>query len=151
MATIKDIIKSIRPGAEWVIIGDTYEGINWLDTIQTKPSATEVASAKVILEIEEVKEISRNIARDIFNTEVVKDITALGYTWQGGYDSAIRLDAARRLAEAAGQTTVTLHDVSHLPRVLSLAEVLQVVLTISQAFQTAFGIKQAELARINAS
>jgi hypothetical protein len=36
-------IFSLRPGAQWVLDGDTYEGIQWLDETQTKPSEDEIA------------------------------------------------------------------------------------------------------------
>lgn len=31
MITIIDSLHSLRPGAEWVVRGDTYEGIEWMD------------------------------------------------------------------------------------------------------------------------
>ena len=40
-------IKNLKPGAEWVLYGNDYSGLNWLDSSQTKPTESEV-SAKVI-------------------------------------------------------------------------------------------------------
>jgi hypothetical protein len=48
-----DIIKalqSLRPGAEWSVNGEIYEGIIWLDETQTKPTKEQVE-----LKIEELK------------------------------------------------------------------------------------------------
>ena len=33
---------SLRPGAEWTLNGDTYEGLVWLDTVQKKPTVEEI-------------------------------------------------------------------------------------------------------------
>lgn len=41
---IVDALLSLRPGAEWAINGDTYAGLNWLDTKQTKPTEAEVSA-----------------------------------------------------------------------------------------------------------
>ena len=35
---------SLRPGAEWVLEGEDYSGLTWLDSSQTKPTETEVNS-----------------------------------------------------------------------------------------------------------
>lgn len=42
MITIPDALQALRPGAEWVLRGDTYEGLEWLDTTQTQPTEAEV-------------------------------------------------------------------------------------------------------------
>ena len=40
--TISDAILILRPGAEWIVRGDVYSGIEWLDSGQTKPTETEI-------------------------------------------------------------------------------------------------------------
>jgi len=35
---------SLRPGAEWTLDGDNYEGLNWLDQNQTKPSLEDITA-----------------------------------------------------------------------------------------------------------
>jgi hypothetical protein len=42
---ILDIVKAIhilRPNAEWIIQGDTYAGLEWLDKKSTKPTEQEI-------------------------------------------------------------------------------------------------------------
>ena len=39
---ITDAIMSLKPGAEWVLRGTEYSGLEWLDSSQTKPTETEV-------------------------------------------------------------------------------------------------------------
>lgn len=40
-----DILPIIRPGSEWVLQGETYEGLDWLDKNTTKPTKEEIESA----------------------------------------------------------------------------------------------------------
>ena len=35
-------LQSLRPGAEWSVNGETYEGLTWLDKTQTKPTEEEI-------------------------------------------------------------------------------------------------------------
>jgi len=35
-------IDEIRPGAQWNLRGMSYDGLEWLDIIQTKPTAEEL-------------------------------------------------------------------------------------------------------------
>ena len=39
---ISDALLQLKPGAEWSVNGNTYEGINWLDKTQTTPTEDEV-------------------------------------------------------------------------------------------------------------
>ena len=40
--TTVDALSRLRPGAEWIVRGDVYSGIEWLDSVQTKPTETEI-------------------------------------------------------------------------------------------------------------
>ena len=42
MITIPDALQSLCPGAEWVLRGNEYDGLEWLDTKQTKPTEEEI-------------------------------------------------------------------------------------------------------------
>jgi len=42
MSDITKALVSLRPGAEWTLDGDQYEGLVWLDKQQSKPSKQEV-------------------------------------------------------------------------------------------------------------
>ena len=37
-------LQALKPGAEWVLRGDDYSGLEWLDSSQTKPTETEINS-----------------------------------------------------------------------------------------------------------
>ena len=40
--TIIDVLPILKPEAEWIVRGDVYSGIEWLDSGQTKPTETEI-------------------------------------------------------------------------------------------------------------
>jgi len=42
---ITKAITDIRPKAEWALTGDSYEGLEWLDTKQSKPTLAEIEAA----------------------------------------------------------------------------------------------------------
>ena len=41
---LADALQSLKPGAEWVLRGNEYSGLEWLDSGQTQPTETEVNS-----------------------------------------------------------------------------------------------------------
>ena len=41
---IPTALQSLKPGAQWVLRGTEYSGLEWLDSSQTKPTETEVNS-----------------------------------------------------------------------------------------------------------
>lgn len=49
---IDKAILSLRPGAFWTLHGDTYQGIDWQDNVQTKPTEQEVEDEVVRLKAE---------------------------------------------------------------------------------------------------
>jgi hypothetical protein len=49
---IAKALTTLRPGAQWVLRGDTYEGLEWLDTEQTKPTEQELTEEATRLQAE---------------------------------------------------------------------------------------------------
>ena len=47
---IPSALQSLKPEAEWVIRGEDYSGLEWLDSSQTKPTETEVTNKIVALD-----------------------------------------------------------------------------------------------------
>lgn len=41
---ITSALEGLRPGAQWSLMGDSYAGITWLDTVQVMPTETEIAA-----------------------------------------------------------------------------------------------------------
>lgn len=44
MIGITNALQSLRPGAEWVLRGNEYAGLEWLDKVQTKPTDAEIVA-----------------------------------------------------------------------------------------------------------
>ena len=60
---IAEAIAALKPGAEWVLRGDDYSGLEWLDSSQTKPTETEINSKISSLDSVEAMRLLR-IERD---------------------------------------------------------------------------------------
>ena len=56
---ITDAIMSLKPGAEWVLRGTEYSGLEWLDSGQTKPTETEVTNKVTALDAAEPMRLLR--------------------------------------------------------------------------------------------
>ena len=54
----------LRPGANWILRGDDYSGLEWLDSSQTKPTETQIYSKISELDNAEAMRLLR-IERDI--------------------------------------------------------------------------------------
>ena len=39
---IPSALQELKPGAEWVLRGNEYSGLEWMDSSQTKPTETEI-------------------------------------------------------------------------------------------------------------
>ena len=51
-------LQSLKPGAQWVLRGDDYSGLEWLDSGQTKPTETEVTNKITALDAAEPMRLS---------------------------------------------------------------------------------------------
>ena len=60
---ITDAIMSLKPGAEWVLNGTEYSGLQWLDSSQTKPTESQVTDKIAALDALEPMRLLR-IERD---------------------------------------------------------------------------------------
>ena len=49
---IPDALQVIRPNAQWVLDGNDYDGLEWLDQVQQKPSENEVQDTITMLVLE---------------------------------------------------------------------------------------------------
>ncbi|MEW4983057.1 MAG: hypothetical protein AB1Y26_07480 [Cycloclasticus sp.] len=148
----------------------------WLKSIHTIPeSAIEVSNADFMLlsqntnskrydiatatvldyvpdfVIGDAKNIKHSEIRTAFNTGSVLPVTdANSDVWSGGFDSALKIDAAKRMAEMAGLTAVSIFDAANVEHALSLAEADVVILTLGADYQTKFAQKQALMTAVDA-
>lgn len=80
---IDKAIISLRPGAKWVLLGDSYEGLDWQDTVQTKPTKEEVNAEVTRLIVEE----SKNAYKNQRLTEYPSYAEQFDLLYHGGYDA----------------------------------------------------------------
>ena len=52
-------LQVLKPGAEWVLRGEDYTGLEWLDSSQTKPTETEINSKISSLDSAEAMKLLR--------------------------------------------------------------------------------------------
>lgn len=76
-------ITSLRPGAQWVLNGDSYDGLDWLDQAQEKPSLEEV-SAEIIrlVKIDELNQY-KSLRKDAYPSFADQ----FDLLYHGGYDA----------------------------------------------------------------
>ena len=56
-------LRKLRPGAFWVLRGNDYSGLEWMDSSQTKPTETEVTNKIAALDAAEAMKLLR-VERD---------------------------------------------------------------------------------------
>lgn len=74
-----------------------------------------------------------------FTTQESESILIDGVQYQGGYDSAIKLDSAKRLSESAGAVGVVFYDAQNNPHELLLKDTNDIVVAIAGKYQKDFG------------
>jgi hypothetical protein len=99
--------------------------------------------------ISEIKSAKKDIIRSDFETDITLPVVVNLASYAGGMDSALKLDAAQRLAVALGLTEVTFFDIANVPQVLLVADALAVVIAVGVAYQTSLARKQAALVKID--
>ena len=60
---IPSALTELKPGAEWVLRGTQYSGLEWVDSSQTKPTETEVTNKIAALDAAEAMKLLR-VERD---------------------------------------------------------------------------------------
>ena len=76
-------ISSLRPSAEWVLRGDTYDGLEWLDQSQAKPTESEINAEIARLQSEyDANQYQRDRAKEY--PSFAEQFDTL---YHGGYDA----------------------------------------------------------------
>jgi hypothetical protein len=92
---IDKALMSLRPRSEWILDGDSYTGINWLDQSQTKPTEAEVQAEVARLQAEyDAQEYARKRALEY--PPIGDQLDAL---WKGG-DAAAEMLARVQAVKA---------------------------------------------------
>jgi hypothetical protein len=102
------------------------------------------------------KEGRRNMIRHCYEQIDNVPIEVNGVFFNGGYDSVLKLDAARRLVLesinlglAPPETTVTFFDANNVGHAYSVEDALVIVLTLGNLVQGYFSNKQAKMTAID--
>lgn len=101
--------------------------------------------------LEESKTSAARAIRAAFLISAEAPVNSNGQVWNGGFDSAIKLDAAYRLAQAAGANEVTFYDANNTAHTLDFASALTVVIGVSAAYQATLATKQSLMRAIAAA
>jgi len=127
------------------------------DVAEFQPIIEQFFSLKTVLEAEiaakadTLKTVKFRQLREAYKTAIHTPVVdANNISWGGGFDSAIKMDAAKRMAELGLQTHVSLFDDNNTEHVLTLAAAETVVLTVGNDFQTKFAHKQALMIAVEA-
>ena len=56
---IPSALQKLKPGAEWTLRGEDYSGLEWLDSVQTKPTESEINSKITELDSAEAMRLLR--------------------------------------------------------------------------------------------
>lgn len=96
-----------------------------------------------------LKQAQYDVAVDNIRTTFAQDseapVLSLGYTWNGGQDSASYIQGAVTLAQSLGETSVNITDIDNVTRELTFEQALQVATDVGLSFRTAFFNKQNAL------
>lgn len=76
---IPSILRQIRPGAQWSLIGEDYDGLTWLDDLP-KPSLAEIEAAAPAATVAAANENARQSRQAAFRDEA----DPLFFGWQRG-------------------------------------------------------------------
>ena len=84
MISTIDALQTLRPAAQWTIRGDSLE---WLDTVQTEPTSTEIATEVTRLQAvydSQAYARSRKAKYDLLNQDEMRydDLINSTTTWQ---------------------------------------------------------------------
>ena len=64
---IPSALQSLKPGAEWVLRGTSYSGLEWLDSAQTKPTEIEITNRLIELSTSEPMRLLREKRDEIIS------------------------------------------------------------------------------------
>lgn len=93
MITIPDALQSLCPGAEWVLRGNEYSGLEWLDQVQQKPTEQEVNDEIARLEAQAPLDACKAQAKDLIaksDWAVLPDVGLVNISDFKGYRAILR-------------------------------------------------------------
>ncbi len=95
MSDISKALRELRPSAVWTVDGNTYDGINWFDEHQVKPTKAEV-DAHLVTQVAEYQQLEYQRLRAPEYPPIGDQLDAL---WKGG-DAATEMLAKIQAVKA---------------------------------------------------
>ena len=78
---IPSALRKLKPGAQWILRGDDYSGLEWLDSGQTQPTETEINS--------KIAELDR--AEPMRLLRIERDARIAKTDWRAGQDLTLSM------------------------------------------------------------
>jgi len=114
------------------------------DWIIRDKTAEELAEDLSVAKSEKREEI-----KQAFTTDELQPVESLTIQWNGGYDSALKLDGAKRMAEMMTLNSVEFYDVNNIGHNLSIPDAETVITDVGAVYQTLFQKKQSLFQQID--
>jgi hypothetical protein len=89
------------------------------------------------------KNKKREEIKQAFATEELQPVESLTIQWNGGYDSALKMDGAKRMAEMMTLNSVEFYDVNNIGHDLSIPDAETVITGVGVVYQVLFQKKQS--------
>ena len=92
---ITSALQALKPGAEWLLRGTEYSGLEWMDSSQTKPTETEINSKIASLDSAEAMRLLREERNQLLSetdwmvTRSIETGVAMSNDWKT-YRQALR-------------------------------------------------------------
>ena len=97
------------------------------------------------------KNKKREEIKQAFATEELQPVESLTIQWNGGYDSALKMDGAKRMAEMMTLNSVEFYDVNNIGHDLSIPDAETVITGVGAVYQTLFQKKQSLFRQIDSA
>jgi hypothetical protein len=97
------------------------------------------------------KSKKREEIKQAFATEELQPVESLTIQWNGGYDSALKMDGAKRMAEMMTLNSVEFYDVNNIGHDLSIPDAETVITGVGAVYQTLFQKKQSLFLQIDSA
>lgn len=134
---IQEVGEAVEPG--WTELAPSDPEDVWIDGHWELP-------------LERLAARQQAVIRSAFEAAVLTPVMdGSGLLWNGGYDSALKLDAALRMAERLGRVEVAFYDFENHEHILPVAAALEVVLTVAAAYQQIYSRKQTRFGQIESA
>lgn len=140
-------IHTYNTNQQCVIAKETKDDSSWIPYDVTDASWLVITNGILSVRTDnpflpQLKENKKTEIKNAFESNSNLPVLASGDYWNGGFDSAIKLDAAMRLSQAAGLSNVSFFDINNLPHVLPFTDALIIVITVAGNYQYNLAKKQ---------